>query len=452
MNRRSFLRLSTLAAAPLVLPSGLRAGAAAPSRHVRIALVGCGSRAQSLVGALLGLPDARIVLACDCFADRRQATSARINKHYAADVCAPAADYLEAVNRPDIDGVVVATPDHWHVPVAYAAAKAGKDLYVEKPLSPALRWAMRLRKVANEKKIVFQYGTQQRGSQRQFVKAVEFVRNGYIGKVNEVVVWAPDMASEISAAKVQPYGSIETAPVPEGFDYDRWLGPAPDAPYTIDRCTRFGAYHIYDYSIGFLGGWGSHPLDIAQWGLDTDHTSPVRYEGTGLLPLRGRLWNTVEAWDIHCRYATGVRLRFMSWRFAAMQFARANDRLAARAAHGTRFIGEDGWIQVDRSALLASDRALQHKDAALKPGERPLKHAASHMRDFIDCMKTRQPTLSPLESAIRSDTISHLSDLVVRLGRPIDWDPEAEKIINDPEADALLDRPLRPAYAHLFNA
>jgi predicted dehydrogenase len=441
INRRQFLAGAALLTAPMILPSRLF-GAGAPSNHLRLALIGCGSRSRQIIlQKLAPETDARLVLACDCFKERRETMALEMNKRYGSSVCSPIADHREVLARPDIDAVVIATQDHWHAPLAYAAALAGKDVYVEKPLTPALAWAFKLREAALRKKIVVQYGTQQRGDQSQFRRACEFVRNGYIGKISEVVCWCPDMSAEIQHAKVQPYGSIETVEPPADFDYDRWLGPAPEKPYTVDRCTRFGGYHIYDYSLGFIAGWGAHPLDIAQWGLDADAIGPVRCEGTGLLPPQGRLWDSLESFDVRCDYAGGVRLQLTGWRAAAPLLKRRG--IHARASHGTHFIGDKGWITVDRSALLASDRRLQSRDMEVSANEIHLRRPKSHMRDFLDCIRSRATAISPLEAAIRSDTISHLGDIAIRLARPLRWDPAAEKIIGDDEATAMLDRPLR---------
>ncbi len=441
IDRRQFLAGAALLAAPMILPSRLF-GASAPGNHLRIGVIGCGSRSNNLVyGNAAKAPNVRIVAACDCFTERREKMAGELNKRYGANVCVPVADHRDLLARPDIDGVIIATTDHWHVPLAHAAALAGKDVYVEKPLSPALAWSFKLREAATRKKIVVQYGTQQRGSQTQFRRACEFVRNGYIGRIKEVVCWCPDMSSEIQHAQVQPYGSIEAVEPPAGFDYDRWLGPAPERPYTVDRCTRFGGYHIYDYSLGFIAGWGAHPLDIAQWGLDADNTGPVRCEGTGLQPPQGRLWDSLESFDVQCDYADGVRLQLIGWRAAAPLLKRRG--IHARASHGTHFIGDKGWITVDRSALLASDRRLQSKDFEVSGNEKRLKKTETHMLDFFDCMRSRETTISPLEAAIRSDTISHLGDIAIRLARPLKWDPAAEKIIGDDEANAMLNRPLR---------
>lgn len=446
-SRRDFLKHSAAGTAAFGAPMILGArlfGAAAPGNQLRLAAIGCGGRAQSVIlRQLAPQADARVVVACDCFAERREKMAADLNARYGAKVCEPAADFRAVIARPDIDAVVVCTTDHWHIPIAYAAAQAGKDMYVEKPLGPALRWSLRLREVVQRKQLVFQYGTQQRGDQTQFRRACEFVRNGYIGQVKEVLCWCPDMASEFARAKVQPYGSTETVAPPAGFDYDRWLGPAPEKPFTVDRCTPYGGYHIYDYSLGFIAGWGAHPLDIAQWGLNTDDTSPVRYEGTGLLPLRRRLWDTLESYDVKCEYASGVRLRLTGLRAATPML----DRIGIRFHdHGTRFVGEKGWIQVDRQALMASDRRLQDAKVEVGGNEKRLLRTTSHMRNFLDCIRSRGTPLSSLEAAIRSDTISHLGNAAIRLDRPIRWDPVAERVVGDDEAEALLDRPRRAAW------
>ncbi len=209
-------------------------------------------------------------------------------------------------------------------------------------------------------------------------------------------------------------------------------------PYTADRTTCYGAYHIYDYALGFIAGWGAHPLDIAQWGLGADQSGPVRYRGTGKIPPMGSLWDSIESWDVLCEYANGVTMHFMGHRVAEPLVKAYHP---AWADYGTTFFGDRGWISVNRSALYASDKALQK--AQIKREEKHLTEATSQARDFVDCIKSRGPTASPLESAIRSDTISHLSELCIRLGRPIQWDPQKEQIVNDSDATKLLDRPLR---------
>lgn len=440
LTRRHFLaRAATVAAVgPLIVPSRLF-GQNAPSQQVRLAAIGCGSRARGNVlnDFVRDLPDARVVVACDCYEQKREQFAAKLNELYGQKVCAPVADFRAVLARPDIDGVIISTQDHWHVPLAYAAALAGKDAYVEKPLSLALTWSQKLRQVVAEKKTVFQYGTQQRGSMPQFRRACELVRNGYIGEVREVLAWCPDMSQQLKQAAA-PYGSTEPLAPPAGFDYDRWIGPAPMAPYTSDRCTKYGGYHIYDYALGFIAGWGAHPLDIVHWGLDMDQSGPVRCEGSGILPPAGSLWNTIESWDMRFDYPKNVSVRFMGHRIAE-PVVRARRNFFRD--EGVMFVGTKGWVSVDRTALYTSDRKLQNHEVA--ENEVRLIRTKSQARNFVDCMRSRQPTISPLEAAIRGDTVSLLTDITIRGGRPIRWDPRTETIVGDEAASRLLDRPLR---------
>jgi predicted dehydrogenase len=442
LSRRDLLKRTAAAVAAMSLPSLVPStvfGRSAPSNRIHLAAIGCGGRGTSdCGGAFLPLDDVRFVAACDCRRSRREAFARMADNHYRGKICTAYRDFRDVLARKDVDGVVVSTPDHWHVPVAVYAARAGKDMYVEKPLGVAMAWAWKLRDEVAKHKIVFQYGTQQRGDQKQFRRACELARNGYLGEIRRVDAWCPDMSSQFSAASVPPYGSTKPVAVPADLDYETWIGPAPMKPYTADRATNFGAYHIYDYALGFIAGWGAHPLDIAQWGLGADRGGPVHYEGTGKIPPKGSLWDSIESWDMHCEYAGGVKMHFMGERVAKPVVTAYHP---AWADHGTTFFGAKGWISVNRLALYASDKALQK--AQIKPGEEHLTETASQARDFVDCIKSRKPTINPLESAIRSDTISHLSDLCIRLGRPIQWNPQTEQIVDDSEATKLLDRPLR---------
>ncbi|MEI8371597.1 MAG: Gfo/Idh/MocA family oxidoreductase [Planctomycetota bacterium] len=442
VSRREVLKRAAAAAGAMALPMivpGSVFGENAPSNRLNLAGIGVGGRGTfDCRSRFLPLEDVRFVACADCRQNRRDAFVKMANDRYQGKVCTAYRDFRDVLARKDVDGVVVSTPDHWHVPVAVYAAQAGKDMYVEKPLGIAMAWEWKLREAVAKHKCVFQYGTQQRGDQKQFRRACELVRNGYIGQVQRVDAWCPDMSSQYSEASVPPYGSTKPIDVPAELDYDMWIGPAPMKPYTADRATCFGGWHIYDYALGFVAGWGAHPLDIAQWGLDMDNSGPVRYEGTGKIPPKGSLWDTVESWDVHCEYANGVKMHFMGER-VAKPFVNAYH--PAWEDHGTTFFGTKGWVSVNRNALYASDKKLQKTQT--KPEEIHLTTTTSQARDFVDCMKSRKPTINPLESAIRSDTISHLSDLCIRLGRPIQWDPQKEQIVNDAEATKLLNRPLR---------
>ncbi len=439
-TRRDFLKRTAVAvAAPMVIPS-TAFGQNAPSNRVNLALIGAGGRGTSNLNYTSGLDEAQFLAVCDCFRDRREGTRDRLNEKYGNKVVRAYHDFREVLARDDIDAVMVCTPDHWHVPIAIAAARAKKDMYVEKPLGVSMKWAQVLRDVVAENDVVFQYGTQQRSS-FQFRKACELVRNGYIGEVERVDTWCDDIWVDLKrrvaeGEDVPELGSTEPVDPPEGFDYDRWLGPAPEKPYTVDRCTYLGSWHVYDYALGFIAGWGAHPLDIAQWGLDADDTSPVRYEGTGTVPTEG-LFDTVDSWDIECTYASGVKMRFMNAAAAestVKEYRRWSD-------HGTTFFGTEGWVSVDRGDFHTSDPAM--RGIELKANDVALRTTAGHPDDFLACVKSRETPISSLEAAIRSDTISHLSNIAVRLETAIDWDPKTEQIVDHSEAAAMLDRPMR---------
>ena len=440
-NRRSFLKQASVLAGfavPAIVPSSVLGGQA-PSNRINLAALGVGGRGSWINGVMAKFPDVRYVAVCDAFESRREARKKEWNDYYGGDYVKAYQNPWEAIRRDDVDAVVVATPDHWHVPLAIAAAEAGKDMYVEKPLGVALSWAWRLRNVVRKKRLVFQYGTQQR-SASQFRYACELVRNGYLGKIQRVEVWCPDASQQWDRFAVKQYGSLKPAIPPEDLNFDLWCGPSPLRQYTVDRCTMPGAYHIYDYTLGFVAGWGAHPLDIAQWGLDADNTSPVYYEGAGTVPKFGLL-DTINKWDMTCYYDDDVIMRFMSERVAKDVVPKYRARWSG---HGTTFFGSEGWISVDRLGFEASRPALQQVEFGRN--DKRLLKSEQHQRNFVDCVKSRKQPVSPLEAAIRSDTISHLSNIMIRTGRPIQWDPLREVIVGDEEASKLLDRPMRTAW------
>ena len=439
-TRREFIKHATHAAtgamaAPYVITSAALGSGSTPPASERVTLghIGVGNRGGGLLHYFLNLSDCRCVAVCDPFTSRRTAQAKRIDEHYAKGSkagtgkgCAAYNDFRELIARDDIDGVVIATPDHWHVPTAVAAARAGKDLYVEKPLGLSVEQNRTLRATCERYGRVFQYGTQQR-SYPHFRRACELVRNGRIGRVHTINVWCPPG---------EKGGSTQPVPPPDDLDYDLWLGPAPVAPYTADRCQARGAYWISDYAIGFVAGWGAHPLDIAQWGNDTDDTGPVEYEGTGVFPTEG-LYDTAISWDVHCRYAKGVEMRFMSPDVAKP----ISTRHKLQAGLGTMFVGDKGWIDVDRSRIYADPPSLL--DGVIGPDELHLYESNHHWHNFISAIKTRTETVCTIGSAVRSDTISHLTEIAIRTGRRINWDPKAERIIGDEHASRMLTRAMR---------
>ena len=437
LSRRGFLTQSAAALAlPMIAPRLRLFGQDAPSNKINLALIGCGARAGYTFLANEPIPGLRIVAAVDPFKERRETFAARLNEKYATDACRPVRDFREIIDSAEIDAVGVFTPDHWHVPIAWAAAQQKKDMYVEKPLTLALEWAWKLRPKMKESGAVFQYGTFQR-SGRQFRHACELVRNGYIGNVTHVDVWCPGLPVATHVAK-------RSEAVPAGFDYDLWTGPAPLRPYQPERVSYEGAWHCPETALGFIAGWGAHPVDICQWGLDADTTGPVRYEGRGVLPTASdELYATTRSWDLECTYASGVRMHFMD-EVTAKPIVEKYHYLFRD--HGTVFHGDEGWVGVDRDGLYTSDRNRLRK-IEFKGTDKRLPVSPGHWENFIECVRTRRETLSPFEAALRSDTISHLADIVVRTGKGLEWNPAKEQIVNgSPEQNALLRRDVRPGF------
>ena len=415
MNRRTFLK----SAAPVVITGAALGRGATPaaSDRVNLAFIGCGGRGgDGLMKNAIVHPDCQCVAVCDPFLDRREKRAKQINDFYAQKYGTASykgvelfKDFRELLRRKDIDGVCIATPDHWHVPLLIAAARAGKDVYVEKPLSPTIEQNLLARKVLKQTGRIFQYGTQQRGAEH-VREGCALVRSGRLGKLKQIEVVSPTG---------QPGGSRATAPIPDGFDWELWQGPAPAREFEPERCVTPGHYHITDYSIGFLGGWGAHPLDVLDWALPTPSV-PVEYEGTGLVPKDG-LFDTVMNWEVKCRYADGVTMNFKT------------------GSDSTTFWGTEGWVRIARTSITSSPEILV-SDFARTPFN---NMGINHLRNFIDAIRRKVEPESPIDSAIRSDLISHLSNIAVRTGRKIHWDPVKEKIVGDPEAAKMTSRQLR---------
>jgi predicted dehydrogenase len=429
ISRRGFLKKATAAAVagPYVVTSAIRTanGAAAPNDMIAIGCIGVGGRGNADLRALLtaGLEDARIVAVCDVNEKQRTSTKESVENLYRQKLgkgtykgCDVYKDFRELLARKDIDAVLIATPDHWHVPVAIAAARAGKDTYVEKPLGMSVEQGRALCNAVKENKRIFQFGTQQRSDPR-FRQACELVRNGKIGKLQTIKVGSPFSGR----AKLDP-----EMPAPPELDYDLWLGPAPKVPYTEKRCITPYWYFTSDYALGYIAGWGIHHVDIAQWGNDADHGGPIEYEGTGEFPPKGELADTATAWLVNCTYPNGVKMIY------------ADEK---KVRHGITFEGAEGTVFVDRSKIEAKPESLLKW--APGPNDIHLYKSDNHARNFLDCIKSRKETICPVEVAQRSDTICQLSDIAIRLGRKMKWDLEKERFIGDAEADKMLSRPMR---------
>jgi len=354
----------------------------------------------------------QVVAVCDVNAGRREAARRMVDGHYARTAvkgthkgCTAHHDFRELVARDDVDAVSVCTPDHWHAIPAVAAAKSGKDVFCEKPLSLTVAEGRAICEAVTRYGRVFQHGTQRR-SEGRFAFACELVRNGRIGRLHTV---------RVSSEPSHPCPNDPPAAVPKGFDYDRWLGPAPLAAYSRRRCRTPWWYWIADYTIGFVAGQGVHLTDIAQWGLGADETGPVEIEGSGVIPKDG-LCDTATAWHVEMTFANGVRLIYDDHRAFPM---------------GVIFEGTEGKVIALCGGIRTEPPSLM--TASIGPNETRLRRPRGHVPDFVHCVKTREDTAAPVEAAHRASTLCHLTDIAIRTGRKL----------NDPDADRYLSSAMR---------
>lgn len=416
-SRRRFLKAAgAVAVAPHVIPSTAwgASGQVRPSERVTTALIGSGGRGQQVMGG-----GDQVVAVCDVDAKHRQQAKAKIDAMAGSQTSTVKTyhDFRDVLARDDIDAVIVATPDHWHVPVAVAAVKAGKAVYSEKPLTRSIREGRILADVVRRYGAILQVGSQQR-SDEKFIRACELVRNGRIGQLKTVHVEIPTRPG-----KDDPWSPQA---VPPELDYEMWLGPAPWAPYHKDR-VHYNFRFVSDYSGGDVTNWGAHQLDIAQWGIGADDAGPLEVEGRGKRNASG-LHDVFYDVHVDFTYAGGVMLELRS------------------GGNGVRFEGSEGWVYVDRSKLDADPKSLL--TARIGPDEihlAPESGGGTHMGIWLDCIRSRNPKgiNVPVEIGHRSATVCHLANIAMELGRKLKWDPADEKFPDDDEANRHLWRPMR---------
>ncbi len=366
----------------------------------------------------LAQSDARVVAVCDI--DKKHLNNAKkeVDNKYGNQDCAAYHDFRELLARDDIDAVSIAVPDHWHGIISIAAAKAGKDIYGEKPLSHTLAEGRAMCDAVKKYGVIWQTGSWQR-SVSNFRTACELVRNGRIGKVHTVEVGLPCGYYELKK------GHDIICPVPDELDYDFWLGPAPYAPYSPARVHVNWRWHL-DYGGGQLMDWIGHHVDIAHWGLGFDHTGPIEIEGCGEYPRSG-LWNAATRYRLNAKYAGGVNMLISGGHGLRL---------------GIKWIGDDGWIWVNRNEGLEASNSDILKEK-IGPNEINLYHSPGHQRNFLDCIKTRATTLTPCEIAHRSATPGHLGQIAMQLGRKIRFNPDTEEVIGDEAASRILSHAMR---------
>ncbi len=424
-SRRRFLQAAGAVAVPLIVPASVF-GQAAPSNRLNLAAIGVGQMGGGNLQAFLHTSGVQVVAVCDVDAERAARARQTVERHYGERLgkdysgCFQTTDLREIMARGDIDAVCISTADHWHVPAALMAVRAGKDVFCEKPLSLTIHEGRVLSDAVRQYGRVFLLGSQQR-SESRFRFACELVRNGVIGKVHTVEVGLPNGPST---------GPRQPLPVPEHLDWNLWLGPAPWRPFT--NFGRIGPHWdwrwIMDYSCGQLTDWAGHHIDIAHWGLDLDHTGPTEVEGVGSFPSEG-IFDAPTSYRFTCKYETGVEI------IVANQSQHPHGM-------GARWIGEHGWVHVNRGGLNASNPAWLQRDILGSNAIR-LYRSNNHIGNFIDCVKTRRETIVPAETGCRSISVAHLGEIAMLTGRKIRWNPVTEEIQGDPQASALLSRAYR---------
>jgi predicted dehydrogenase len=413
LTRRTFLKSAGLAAAAVAFPTIIPASAFGASDRIVMGAIGTGLQGISNMNNLLRKKEVQMVAVCDVDKAHRDEAKGIVDKHYGNTDCVTYNNFEEITRRDDIDAVLIATPDHWHVIPAIDAAKHKKDMYVQKPLAYSIHEGRVLSDVVKKHKRILQTGSQQR-SGAQFHRACELVRNGRIGKLHAVNTGIPG-----NNKTCEPTWSPE--PVPEGFDYDRWLGPAPWAEYHHQRC-HYQFRFILDYSGGQVTNFGAHNLDIAQWGLGMDESGPVEVSGNGEFPTSG-LFTTATKVFFECVYDNGVRLTCKTGKF------------------GLTFEGSKGTIYVDRSSIKADPASLLEE--TIGDDEIHLYKSNDHFQNFLDCVRSRKQPICNAEVGHRSSSICNLGNIAMVLGRKLKWNPKTERFIDDAQADSMIAREMR---------
>jgi len=423
ITRRAFLKKTAGIAGGMALyfpyfvrSSALgRDGGVAASERITIGFIGVGNQGVKVnLKNFLGNTDAQVLAVCDVDTKRRNAARDMVNEEYGNKDCSDYNDFREILARDDIDAVMISTPDHWHVPIAIAAARAGKDIECEKPTLTVQEGRI-LCEVVKRYSCVFQWSTEDR-SIEVYHRMCELVRNGRIGKLHTVRVGLPNGPHKS--------GNPTPMPVPDGFDYDMWLGPAPWAPYTVDRC-HYNFRWILDYSGGQFTDWGTHLLDVAQWGSNTEHTGPVEVLGKGRFWKDG-LYNTAREYKLEYTYADGLKLFVNS------------GTLSIRFEGSEGWIGNHGW----RGKLRSEPASIA--DSVIRPDEVHLYTCrAGEQRNFLDCVRSRKQCYFPPEKGQRCFAIAHIGNISILLGRKLKWNPDKEQFVNDEQANKMLSRSMR---------
>jgi predicted dehydrogenase len=417
-------------ALPTIVPSSLL-GKNSPSNRINMAVIGCGRQMiQPNIPQLLDSKNAQILAVCDLDSWRLANAKKQVNDYYSKERgstyngCRSFDDFRKVLQLKEIDAVMIATPDHWHVPAAIEAARAGKHVSLEKPISTCIGHGQKLVEAIRKYKVITRNDSEFR-STPIFARAVELVRTGQIGKIQKIHVAVP---AELNGSALGPQKST---PVPSELNYDMWLGPAFEADYTENRVHAQKAYgrpgwmRVDAYCNGMISNWGAHLMDIAQWGNDTEYTGPVSVEGSG--EFDKGLWNTLNKFEIKYRYSNGVELFYKIER------------------PYVRFEGTNGWVEVEYPDKLSAS-STEILNANTGEAGKPFRDTLSDKEDFLMAVKSGKPSLEPLETAHRTISICQLGLISIKTGSKLTWDPQKEEIIGDNAASAMLNLPIREKY------
>ena len=442
---KSIVATTVFGGFPSIVPASVL-GAASPANRINIGAIGTGriSRAHDLPG-LWKHESARIMAVCDLDSRRVEEARTLVNGYYGQktgktyDGVTTYGDYRELLANKDIDAVVISTPDHWHAIIAIDAVQAGKDVYLQKPASLTIAEGRALSDAVHRSGRIFQIGSQQRSSP-QFRYAAELVRNGRIGQLRTVQIGLPG----------DPAGEEEPVmPVPKNLNYDMWLGSTPLVPYTEHRVhpqagyDRPGWLRCEQFGAGMITGWGAHHIDSAHWGMGTEYTGPVEVWGSAIFPARG-LWDVHGPFKTEALYADSVHMV-----------------VSGEFPNGIRFEGTEGWVFVSRGneSVTASDPVAKLQDSqalaasdpriiksVIGPDEIHLYESKDHHGNWLDCIRSRQQPIAPVEVAHRACSACLIHHMAMKLKRKLVWDPTRERFKNDEEANRMLSRPQRAPY------
>jgi hypothetical protein len=434
-NRRDFLKKSAMLVAgsmlaPTVVPASVF-GKTAPSNRITVAAIGCGRQMRNPnLPQMLKSPHAQVIALCDVDKWRLDNALKDVNDFYSKEKgvtykgCQTYSDYRKLLQNKSIDAVMIASPDHWHIPMAIDAMRAGKHVSLEKSISTCIGHGQEMVKAIKKYKVITRNDSEFR-TLPDIWKTVEVVRNGRIGKLRRIEVGVPPELNG-SALPAQP-----NMPVPPELDYDFWLGPAFEAPYTenrvhaIKKYGRPGWLRMSDYCNGVIASWGAHMMGIVQWGNDTEYTGPIEIEGIG--EFDHGFWNTLNKFDVKYKYANGTEMVFTIGRAYV------------------RFEGESGWVDIEYpNKLTASSKEIL--DTPLGASEKSFKVELSDKDDFFVAIKENRQSFEPLEAAHRTVSVCQLGLIAIKTGNRLKWDPEAEDFIGDNAASTMINIPIREKY------